>query len=48
MRKVRFICKACGYKFEAEVFESGEAMEKQLPSSPIRCPKCRGPVSKRI
>lgn len=47
MIRVRFICKRCGHKFETDVFEPGEAKEKRLPSSPIRCPKCRGEVDKR-
>ena len=46
MRRMKFICKNCGYKFEADVFEKGEAAEKRMPSSPIRCPKCHGPVEK--
>jgi DNA-directed RNA polymerase subunit RPC12/RpoP len=46
MRKIRFICRKCGHKFEADVFEEGEAAEKKRPTAPIRCPKCRGPVEK--
>ncbi len=48
MKKIRLICKKCGYKFEAEVFEPGEAKEKRLPSSSIHCPKCGGEVDKRL
>jgi len=46
MRKIRLICKRCGCKFEKEVFEEGEAREKNLRSSPINCPECGGPVEK--
>jgi len=42
----RFICKQCGYKFEAKIFELGEAEEKGVPIKPIRCPKCNGPVER--
>lgn len=46
MKKMKFICKQCGYKFEKEIFEKGEARDKGLKSYPIRCPKCGGPVDK--
>jgi len=46
MVKARFICKNCGYKFEVEIFEEGKAEEKRLPSSPVRCKKCGGPVER--
>jgi len=41
MKKRKFKCKRCGYEFEKEVFEPGEAEEKQASSSPVICPKCR-------
>lgn len=41
MIKVKFICKNCGYRFIAEIFEPGEKEEKKMPSGPVRCPKCR-------
>jgi len=41
MKKVRFICRDCGYIFTADVFEPGEAEEKRLPIGPIRCQRCR-------
>jgi DNA-directed RNA polymerase subunit RPC12/RpoP len=41
MITVRFICKNCGEKFTAKIFEKGEAKEKRVPASPVQCPKCR-------
>ncbi len=46
MKKGRFICKKCGNKFQMEVFEPGEAEEKQRPTQPVRCPECGGPVER--
>jgi DNA-directed RNA polymerase subunit RPC12/RpoP len=40
MIKRQFICKNCGHKFTAEVFEKGEAEEKGLIAGAVRCPKC--------
>lgn len=47
MIRRKCICKKCGHKFEIDVFEPGEAEEKRMPSGPVRCPKCGGPVEKR-
>lgn len=44
MVKRRFVCRRCGKRFEIEIFERGEAQEKRLPASPVRCPECKGPV----
>ncbi len=41
MKKQKFICKNCGCRFEEEVFEPGEAEEKNRPSYPIICPRCK-------
>ena len=41
MVEVKFICRKCGQKFEAKIFEKGEAKEKGLPSGPVRCPRCQ-------
>lgn len=46
MKKAKFKCKRCGNEFVVEIFEPGEADAKRIPTSPIRCPKCRGPVEK--
>lgn len=46
MIRIRFICKNCGFKFEEDVFEKGEAEEKRKPSRPVKCPKCNGPIEK--
>ena len=46
MKKVKFICRKCGNKFVIDVFEPGEAEERRKPSSPVRCPECRGPVER--
>ncbi len=35
-----FRCLNCGNKFEAEIFEKGEAESKRLPSGPVHCPAC--------
>jgi DNA-directed RNA polymerase subunit RPC12/RpoP len=42
MIKVKFICRDCGHRFVAEIFEPGEKEEKKLPSGPVRCPQCKG------
>jgi DNA-directed RNA polymerase subunit RPC12/RpoP len=44
----QFICKNCGHKFTAEVFEKGEAEKKGLNTSPLRCPKCNSTYVERI
>jgi DNA-directed RNA polymerase subunit RPC12/RpoP len=46
MVRKKFICKRCGTKFEEEVLEKGEAEERRLPTRPLVCPKCGGPVEK--
>jgi DNA-directed RNA polymerase subunit RPC12/RpoP len=46
MVKRKFICKNCGYKFEIEVFEEGEAEEKRVSTQPVRCPRCGGKVER--
>ena len=40
MKKVRFRCKICGEEFEVKVIERDEANDPNIPSSPVRCPKC--------
>ena len=40
MITVRFICNNCGESFSAQIFEKGEAEEKRVPTSPVRCPRC--------
>lgn len=44
MRKRRFVCEKCEESFVVEVLEEGEAEAKRIRSSPVRCPKCGGPV----
>ena len=46
MEKRQFICKRCGKRFVVEVFEEGEAKEKRLQVSPVRCPECGGNVER--
>jgi len=48
MVKRQFICKNCGHKFTAEVFEKGEAEEKGLKAALLRCPKCNSTSVERI
>jgi len=41
--KVRFRCKNCGHRFEAEILtesEKQEARNRNQPTSPIHCPEC--------
>jgi len=40
VNKVRFICRNCGHRFSADIVEEGEAEEKRLRTSPVRCPEC--------
>jgi DNA-directed RNA polymerase subunit RPC12/RpoP len=44
MIKRKFVCKKCRREFILEVCEEGEAEEKKVPTSPVRCPHCGGPV----
>ena len=47
MITVRFICKNCGEKFTTQIYEKGEAEEKRVPTSPVRCPNCRNTAVER-
>jgi len=40
MIRINFICRKCGDKFSALIFEKGEAEAKKVPTGPVRCPKC--------
>lgn len=42
MVKRKFFCKGCKRTFVVEVFVEGEAQDKGLHSSPVRCPYCDG------
>lgn len=46
MIKKRFVCKKCNNVFEVEVYEEGEAKEKNEPTSPVKCRKCGGQVER--
>lgn len=46
MKKAKFKCKRCGNRFEASIFEPGEAEVTKRLSSPICCPECSGPVER--
>ncbi len=35
-----FRCTACGFEFDIDVFEKGEAEEKGKASYPVQCKKC--------
>ena len=42
--QVRYRCKNCGHRFEAEVLteqECREAKRRDQPVSPVQCPQCR-------
>lgn len=41
MVEVTFICRNCGQKFVARIFEKGEAEEKGAPTGPVRCRNCQ-------
>lgn len=36
----KYQCRNCGHRFEAEVFEEGEAELKKAATQPVHCPKC--------
>ena len=40
MITVRFICKNCGERFTVQVFDTGEAEAKRMPTAPVQCPTC--------
>jgi DNA-directed RNA polymerase subunit RPC12/RpoP len=40
MKKQKYVCKNCRREFVIEIFEEGEAKEKRLPTSPVRCRYC--------
>lgn len=40
MITVQFFCRNCGEKFKTQVFEKGEAEEKRVRTSSVRCPNC--------
>jgi len=40
MIRRRFVCRNCGYRFDADVLEEGEAEEKRMRPARLRCPKC--------
>lgn len=42
------MCRKCGYKFEAEVLEEGEAKEKKIRPVPVQCPRCHGTDIERV
>lgn len=44
MIEATFACERCGKRFRTRVFEPGEAEDKRVPSAPLRCPECGGPV----
>jgi DNA-directed RNA polymerase subunit RPC12/RpoP len=46
MKKRKFVCKKCRREFVVEVYEEGEAEEKRIHGSPVRCPYCGGPVER--
>lgn len=41
MREKRFRCLKCNFVFVKEVFEPGEAKDKNIQSVPVQCPKCK-------
>jgi DNA-directed RNA polymerase subunit RPC12/RpoP len=40
MIKINYVCRKCGNKFTAMIFEKGEAEEKKVSTGPVRCPRC--------
>ena len=48
MVKRQFVCKKCGHRFTAEVFEKGEAEEKRKKAVPLSCSRCSNTQVERI
>jgi len=48
MVKRQFVCKKCGHRFTAEVFEKGEAEAKRIKAAPLSCPRCSSTQVERI
>jgi len=40
MKKQRFICQDCEEVFTVEILEPGEAKEKRINTTSVKCPKC--------
>lgn len=40
MIKIKLVCKECGCVFIVEVYEAGEAEEKQKQTQPVSCRQC--------
>ena len=40
MKKVRYVCKRCGHRFEVEILEREEIEEKKIRTVQVSCPKC--------
>jgi len=43
-----FKCGMCGHRFEVEVLDRQDPREKNVPGSPVRCPKCHNGVVERV
>ncbi len=41
MKEKRYRCQRCSFVFVKQVFEPGEAKDKNLQSVPVTCPKCK-------
>lgn len=39
-----FRCLRCRHEFKVEVVDPDEARRERIPTRPIACPKCGGPV----
>ncbi len=40
MKKQRFICQNCGEVFTVKILEQGEAEEKRIKTTSVKCPRC--------
>lgn len=41
MLLMTFKCQSCNHRIEAEVVDKDEPRERDLPTSPVACPRCR-------
>jgi hypothetical protein len=41
MKEAKFVCKKCGHRFTAVIYEEGEPEHKRVQGSPVQCPRCK-------
>lgn len=40
MTRVQFVCRRCNHRFVKKVIEREEAVDRKIPTSPVRCENC--------